>query len=246
MEEEVAVSGGLECGPGSERYSRQAPLLGPGGQERLARSTVLIAGLGGLGSFLALHLAAAGVGRLVLVDRDVVEPSNLNRPVLYDEAGLGLPKPVLAAWRVRALNGCVEPVPLREEISGETAGRLLDEYRPDLVVDGLDNWEARLALEEAAWERGVPLVHAAVERFYGQILLVKPRETARLRDIAPGAGDGGAVHVLGPVVGAVASMEALLALRALLGDWSLAGTLLVVDLRTMEVARIPLRPGGNP
>ncbi len=234
------------CTPRSERYIRQLRLIGVEGQEKLGKSTVLIAGLGGLGSITSMYLAAAGVGRLVLVDSDVVEIHNLNRQLLYDEASLGLPKPYLAARRVRSINSCVETVPVYSPLNAKTIPRLLDEYKPDLVVDGLDNWETRLLLDEEAWKRRIPLVHAAVEGYYGQLMLVHPPHTARLKSIAPSEYGRRCIQVVGAGVGVIASLEALLALRALLGDYSPAGTLYVVDMKTLEINKIPLKPGGEP
>lgn len=226
------------CGPDSPRYSRQIPLLGAEGQERLSRSTVAVVGLGGLGSTVSLYLAAAGVGRLVLVDGDRVEEGNLNRQILYDEASIGLPKPFIAARRIRLLNSCVETVPVYEWVTRDNADRILGEA--DLVVDALDNWSGRLVLDEYTERTGKPLVHGAVERLYGQVMLVVPGGP-RLRAIAPGGEKRGVIPVMAPAVGVIASLEAELAVEALLGDYTRAGRLYIVDLRLMDIQSVELR-----
>ena len=226
------------CGPDSPRYSRQIPLLGVEGQERLSRSTVAVVGLGGLGSTVSLYLAAAGVGRLVLVDGDRVEDGNLNRQILYDEASIGLPKPFIAARRIRLLNSCVETVPVHEWVTRDNADRILGEA--DLVVDALDNWSGRLVLDEYTERAGKPLVHGAVERLYGQVMLVVPGGP-RLRAIAPGGEKRGVIPVMAPAVGVIASLEAELAVEALLGDYTRAGRLYIVDLRLMDIQSVELR-----
>ena len=230
----------MDCAPDSPRYSRHLLLVGEGGMERLVRSTVAIVGLGGLGSIVSLYLAGAGVGRLIMIDGDVVEDNNLNRQLLYDEASIGLPKAPLAARRVRSLNSCVEAVPIQSRIESlDDALRLLE--GADLVVDAVDNWETRLILDRAARELGIGLIHAAVERFYGQLLQVPPRGGVRLDTIAPRGGGRRCMQVLGPAVGVVASLEAMLAIDALLGRYSYAGKLIVVDASLPEITVIPLK-----
>ncbi len=227
---------------GLERYSRQLPLLGVEGQSRLSRTSVGVVGLGGLGSAVALYLAAAGVGRLILVDSDVVEVHNLNRQVLYGEADLGLPKPFMAARRLRALNGDVEVVPVRGRVGEDHVWDALGEA--DILVDCLDNWEARLALGDYAWERGVPLVHAAVEGWHGQATVVKRGETICLHCLAPRrAARRGPIPVLGPVAGVLGLIEALEAVKIATGAARpLYNKLLVVDLRDYSMDTVDLAP----
>ncbi|MCE4628387.1 MAG: HesA/MoeB/ThiF family protein [Desulfurococcales archaeon] len=213
-------------------------MLGADGQEKLSRSTVAVVGLGGLGSIVSLYLAAAGVGRLILVDGDMVEEGNLNRQILYDEASIGLPKPFIAARRVRSLNSCVETIPVYERVTRENADRILGEA--DLVVDALDNWGGRLVLDDYTEQAGKPLVHGAVEKLYGQVMLVAPGGP-RLRAIAPGREKEGMIPVIAPAVGVIASLETKLAVEALLGDYSRAGRLYVIDLRLMDIQSIELR-----
>jgi molybdopterin/thiamine biosynthesis adenylyltransferase len=237
------------------RYLRQIDLLGPEGQERLADTTIAIVGLGGLGSVVSMYLAAAGVGRLRLVDHDIVEVHNLNRQLLYGEPDLGLPKAYQAARRLHELNPAVRVEPLRARLERRNAKDIV--RGADIVVDALDNWEARLALADAAWELGIPLVHAAVEVFYGQLTTIEAGKTPCLWCIAPPPQARRNVSVLGPVVGLVASLEALEALKLAtgLGD-PLYGRLVVVDalapsLDIVELKRVEcddcrrLRAGKN-
>jgi len=225
-----------------ERYSRQLGLLGVEGQLRLAEATVAVVGLGGLGSVAALYLAAAGVGRLILVDRDNVEPSNLNRQILYVEADVGKPKAVVAAERLSKLNPRLDAVPVPEEVDEGLARWIAGEA--DVVVDALDNWEARLLLDEAAWLKGKPLVHGAVEALRGQATTVKRGVTGCLACIAPPAPRRGCTAILGPAAGVIGSIEALEAVKVLAGAGEpLYNKLLYLDLaRGVSTHVIPLKP----
>ncbi len=233
----------VSCPGVPDRYSRQEPILGVEGQERLSRSSVAVVGLGGLGSIVSMYLAAAGVGRLVVVDSDVVEWNNLNRQLLYDEASVGLPKAYIAARRLRSLNSCVEVEARAERVTRGNAEEVLGGV--DLVVDALDNWETRLVLDWYSRKTGTPLLHAAVESFYGQVLLVVPGETACLACIAPRGAPRrrGPIPVVGAAVGVVASLQALTAIRYLAGLPVEKGVLFVVDTMHGEISRVPLEPG---
>ena len=224
-----------------DRYKRQLGLLGIDGQEKLASSTVVVAGLGGLGSIVSLYLAAAGVGRLRIVDPDIVEIHNLNRQLLYSEADLGLPKAYLAARRLRELRPDLKVEPLMAAVSEDNAGEIV--RGSDLVVDALDNWEARLALADAAWQEGIRLVHAAVDRYYGQITTIHRDRTICLHCIAPASPQRRCTQVIGPAVGVVASLEAMEAIKVLTGIGEpLYNKLLVVDAITPSIDVIKLTP----
>ncbi len=225
----------------AERYLRQVPIIGARGQERLARSSVLVVGAGGLGSPIITYLACAGVGRILIVDGDVVEPSNLNRQFLYRESDVGRPKALVAAERVRELNSSVEVEAYQARLTDELASRLMAVV--DLAVDALDNWASRLILNRAAVSAGKPLVHGGVDRLYGQVTTVIPGRTPCLQCIAPPGAErirGG--PILGPVAGIVGSIEALEVLRILSGlGPGLAGRLLVVDCSSMSFETVELR-----
>jgi molybdopterin/thiamine biosynthesis adenylyltransferase len=165
------------------RYERQLELLGPEAQERLEASRVAIVGLGGLGSNVALNLAALGVGSLILIDYDTVGLSNLNRQLLYTEADVGLPKVEAASRRFREFRSDLRIEAYRERLDRGNARALIRDV--DVVVDALDSWESRLALADAAWESGIPLVHGAVDGFYGQVTTIERGRSICLYCIAP-------------------------------------------------------------
>jgi molybdopterin/thiamine biosynthesis adenylyltransferase len=223
-------------------YERQLPLIGEDGQERLAQSKVMVFGLGGLGSIVTQYLAAAGVGELVLVDYDSVDINNLNRQILYDYASIGIPKPFLAARRLRMLNPCTSVKPLYTSLSEDTLDTLRGQAETaDLLIDALDNWRSRLLLDKLAHTTGKPLVHGAVESYYGQIMAVIPGKTACLRCIAPRDVERKhKIPVIGASVAAIASLEAKLALDILLGKRESAGVLIMIDTKNYEINKIKI------
>lgn len=225
-----------------DRYSRQLGLLRVEGQLRLLEATVAVVGLGGLGSVAAYYLAAAGVGRLILVDKDVVEVNNLNRQLLYHTGDVGKPKAVVAAERLSKLNPSLEAVPVPEELDWSLARWLAREA--DVIVDALDNWRARLLLDEAAWDKGKPLVHGAVEALRGQATTVKRGVTGCLACIAPPTPQQGCTAILGPAAGVIGSIEALEAIKVVAGVGEpLYNKLLYIDLsRGLSAHEIPLKP----
>ena len=225
-----------------ERYSRQIPVLGTSGQLSLASKTVAIVGLGGLGSFIALELAGAGVGRLILIDGERVELSNLNRQILYGEQDLGLPKPVLAARRVKEFNRLVDVSYHDEFISEDNVSRLLD--NADIIVDALDDWRARIIIDKYSHDTGVPLVHGAVDGWYGQATTVIPGRSPCLACIAPPEpGRRGCRAALAPVVSIIASIEALEVVKLATGRGApLTGRLLVYDGLHGRLDEVPLKP----
>lgn len=163
-----------------ERYARQImlPEIGEQGQQKLRETKVLIVGVGGLGSPIALYLAGAGVGKLGLVDDDEVSVSNLHRQVLYDESQVGKSKAICAAERLMALNSDIhiESYPMR--LTAENAVKLLSEY--DIVVDGTDNFPVRYIISDACSDLGKPFVYGAICGFEGQVsVLCKGKATYR-------------------------------------------------------------------
>ncbi|GBF08563.1 putative ATP-dependent adenyltransferase [Aeropyrum pernix] len=221
-------------------YSRQLGLLGARGQLRLSSSKVAVVGLGGLGNLAAAYLAASGVGRLILVDRDVVEPSNLNRQVLYGKGDVGRYKAVAAAERLGELNPEAEIEPVPEALDPALAEDIAREA--DVIVDGLDNWMARLWLDAASWRRGKPLVHGAAERMHGQVTTVERGRSSCLACIAPSNPErAGCTTIIAPTVGVVSSLEVLEAIKLLTGVGEpLYNRLAVIDLTTprIEVLRL--------
>ena len=227
-----------------ERYSRQILFteIGEAGQQRLLDSSAVLVGCGALGTALANLLVRAGIGKLRIVDRDFVEPSNLQRQTLFEESDAfeALPKAVAAERRLRAINSGVAVEGIVADLGPQNAEELLRGF--PLILDGTDNFETRFLLNDAAIHLGVPWIYAAVVASYGVTLTVRPGQTACLAcalesGSPPENGDGlratGAedtcdtVGVLGAAAGVIASIEAAEAIKLLVGKNKLAGGRLV-------------------
>jgi len=215
------------------RYDRQIMPWGEEVQEKLNSSTVGVVGAGGLGSPVLYYLTAAGVGRIIVVDSDYPEMSNLNRQILHWEEDVGkLPKVKSAEWKLRRFNGNVEIVPVFTELNEGNVEEILGGV--DVVVDCLDSFKSRLVLDEFARRRGIPLVHGAVEGTYGQVTTVIPGKTMELRELFGRAGareKKGKFPIVGAMAGVVGSIQAMEAIKLLTGVGEpLANRLLIVDL----------------
>lgn len=211
----------------------------------LTRARVLIVGIGGLGAPAATALTAAGVGTLGLVDPDVVEVSNLHRQTLYTDADLGRPKVEAASARLGALSPHVRTECYRHRFTEDDRGLLA---RYDLVLDGTDSIAAKFAVNDAAVQTGVPLVHAGVLGFRAQLLTVLPGGTCYrcVFEEAPPPGDTPSCQeagVMGPVPAFGAALQAAEAIRLLTGRGAaFADRLLTLDLRTGAWRTVPLAP----
>jgi len=226
------------------RYSRQILLaqVDIDGQLRLKGSRVLIVGLGGLGSPVALYLAAAGVGELHLADFDTVDLTNLQRQVMHDTAAVGLSKVDSAMARLQAINPQVALVAHRQALDEDSLAQAVGAV--DLVLDCCDNFATREAVNAACVAAGKPLVSGAAIRLEGQLSVFDPRNP-----LSPCYhclyGHGSEAGVLGPLVGLVGSLQALEALKLLAGFGEpLVGRLLLVDalgtrFRELRVKRDP-------
>jgi adenylyltransferase/sulfurtransferase len=210
------------------RYNRQLkiPEFGEEGQEKLRGSHVIITGIGGLGCASATYLTAAGVGRITIVDFDVVELSNLNRQVLYWEEDIGEKKVVVAQRKLSKLNLGTEIIPIFAKITGENVFSIVDGAQ--VVVDGLDNFHTRLLVNSACVKHRIPYIHGGVSRFRGLMTTIIPGETPCLACVYPEGSPGGeGLGVLGIVPGLVANLQALEAIKIMIGHGpSLAGKLL--------------------
>jgi adenylyltransferase/sulfurtransferase len=219
-----------------ERYSRQILFseIGEAGQTRLLESSAVMVGCGALGTALANLLVRAGVGRLRIVDRDFVEPSNLQRQTLFEESDAleALPKAVAAERRLRAINSGVVVEGIVADLSPKNAEELLSGF--PLILDGTDNFETRFLLNDVSIHLDVPWIYAAVVASYGVTLTVRPGETACLScalesesaDRSPKAGTEDTcdtIGVLGAAAGVIASIEAAEAIKLLTGKSELAG-----------------------
>jgi molybdopterin-synthase adenylyltransferase len=243
------------------RYSRHILLdeVGVEGQERFLGSHALVVGAGGLGSPVALYLGTAGVGRITIVDHDVVDLTNLQRQIAHDMRRLGRPKAESAREAVAAVNPDVQVRP----VIARADAQLLDELVPqaDVVIDCCDNFATRHAINRACFAHGKPLVSGAAIRFDGQVSVFDPRSPACPcyacvfpPDQAFEETRCATMGVFAPLVGIVGAMEAAEALRLLAGvGSSLAGRLQMLDGRSMEwtemrLKRDPACPvcGGRP
>ena len=232
-----------------QRYSRHLliPEVGEEGQLKLLASRILLIGAGGLGSPASLYLAAAGVGRLGIVDDDVVDASNLQRQIAHSTERLGESKAESAKRTIEALNPDVDVVTYKERLTSENIDRILADGW-DVIVDGADNFPTRYLLNDAAVWHGIPIVHGSIYRFEGQVTVFKPHEGPCYRclfpqppppELAPSCAEGGVLGVLPGIVGSLQASEALkLALGA--GE-SLAGRLLLFDALATEFNELTLR-----
>ena len=229
------------------RYSRQIllPDFDIVGQERLGRSRALIVGLGGLGSAAAMYLAAAGVGRLILVDFDSVDLSNLQRQIVHRTADIGRPKVESARDTLLALNPLIEIDTIPKALDD---AELRDQVaRADVVVDASDNLPTRLAINAACVRVKVPLVSGAAIRLEGQVLVWRPGGEGACyrclyRDAAMNPETCAQTGVLAPVVGVIGSVQAVEAIKVLTGlGEPLDGRLLLLDAARMEWRTIKAR-----
>lgn len=227
----------------AERYARQLqlPQVGEAGQRKLNQASVMLLGAGGLGAPAALYLAAAGVGRLTLVDDDRVERSNLHRQIIHADARVGMAKTESARMSLGALNPRIQVEPRNERLRADNVERLLAGH--DLVIDGADNFPARYLLSAATRRLNLPMVYAAVERFNGQVSVFDPRradspcyrclfpEPPAAAD-APNCSEAGVLGVLPGIMGLLQATEALKLILGL-GD-PLIGRLLSFDALSMR------------
>lgn len=223
------------------RYDRQIilPEIGQEGQTKLKNARVLIVGVGGLGSPIALYLAGAGVGTIGLVDNDEVSISNLQRQVLYTEEELGDFKAVCAAMRLTALNSEITVNPCPGRINKENAYELISEY--DIVVDGCDNFATRYLINDICVKQRKPYVYGAICGFEGQVSVFNYGDTPKnYRDLYPNEEE--MLHMPPPPKGVVGvtpaitgSVEATEVLKIICGFGEvLAGKLWTIDLRTWQ------------
>lgn len=244
-----------------ERYSRHIilPEVGGKGQRKIRQGRVLVVGAGGLGSPCAYYLAAAGVGKLGLADSDEVELSNLQRQILHFTPDIGRSKAESGARKLAELNPDVEVVPHRERLTSDNVMEILEDY--DVVADGSDNFPTRFLMSDACYFARKPLVHAAVLGFQGQAMTIVSGQGAGGREqgacyrcVFPTPPPPGSIPncqqagIMGPVAGVMGMVQALEALKLLLGIGDLlVGRLLAFNalkmtFRTIRVRRNPHCP----
>ncbi len=231
-----------------ERYSRHIILreVGGRGQKRLFDGKVLIVGAGGLGSPVALYLAAAGVGVLGIADADVVDVSNLQRQVIHHTPDVGKPKVISAKEKMEAINPDVQVVTYQTWINSGNILDIIKDY--DFVIDGTDNFAAKFLINDACVMAGKPFSHGGILHFIGQTTTVKPGESACFRcvfpsppprDSIPTCAQAGVIGVLPGVIGSIQATEAV---KFLMGVGELlTDRLLIYDAEAMDFRNVPIR-----
>ena len=223
-----------------ERYNRQIilPELGESGQEKLKNAKVLIVGVGGLGSPIALYLTGAGVGNIGLIDDDVVSESNLQRQVLYSEAEVGMPKAIQAQKRLNALNGQIKIDAYNTRLTKENAEEIIGKY--DIVVDGCDNFKTRYIINDTCVKLGKTYVYGAIRAFDGQVSVFNYQGGRNYRDLFPDEEEmlsmapqpKGVMGITPGIVGCAEANE-VIKIVCKYGD-VLSNKLWQIDLKTME------------
>ncbi len=240
------------------RYQRHLllPEVGEAGQQKLLDSKVLLLGAGGLGSPAALYLAAAGVGTLGIIDMDVVDPSNLQRQILHNMERVGERKVDSAKKTLTAMNPDVNVATYDVRLGADNILDIIDGY--DVIVDGTDNFPTRYLVNDASLLKRIPVVHGSIFRFEGQMTVFAPYEGPCYRcmipepppaELAPSCAEAGVLGVLPGIVGSIQALEAIKLLLGL-GD-PLVGRLLAYDaleesFRTFKVRRDPECPACGP
>lgn len=218
-----------------ERYSRQLLIPGWGseGQTKLKASKVVVAGIGGLGCPAALYLAAAGIGKIVLVDRGKFELSNLNRQILGWQRDIGRFKAEVAKEKLEELNPEIQVEALITEVTKNSADDLMGDA--DVVVDGMDNWRTRFVINEYCVMRGIPFVHAGVTALYGQMITLIPGKGPCLRCLFPrDPPEFENFQVLGATPALLAAIQTMEVIKLITGIGDpLSGRMLFLDGKEM-------------
>ncbi len=205
------------------RYSRHIILseVGGKGQKKIGKARVLVIGAGGLGSPIALYLAAAGIGKMGIIDADTVDLTNLQRQILHHTQDVGRPKVDSAAEKIKDLNPDVDVVTYQKYLDAENALEIYADY--DYVIDGTDNFPAKFLINDAAFFSKKPLIHGGILRFDGQLFTIIPGESACYRCIFPELPPQGIVPscqeagVLGALAGLIGTLQATEVIKLILG-----------------------------
>lgn len=221
--------------------------IGPEEKERLRRGRVLIVGVGGLGSPVALHLASAGIGTLGLIDFDTVDLSNLHRQIIYRTPDIGRPKAAVAAARLRAAYPNVSVECFQERLSPANLPDIFPQY--DFIIDGTDRIVSKYLVNDGAVLCGVPFSHAGVSGFHGQTMTVVPRQSACFRCLFPVPPPEGEIPscqeagIIGALAGSIGLLQAVEALKSVLRIGTLlTNRMLIYDAlqehwRTVQLSR---------
>lgn len=226
------------------RYSRQIFIeeIGVEGQRKLGDTSVLVIGAGGLGSPVIQYLAAAGIGRLAVVDHDILEVHNLNRQVIHAEKNVGRPKVESAAHFVDTLNSTISFTPIHQKVTAENVSEIIEPY--DIVVDGSDNFATRYLVNDACVSQNKILVYGSIFAQEGQVAVFNRRGGKQLRDLFPEPPettyipDCDRFGVLGALPGIVGSIMALQVLQIITGLQPLHNQLLLIDTQRWKFTKL--------
>jgi len=224
------------------RYNRQMlmPGWGEAGQEKLKHARVFIAGAGGLGSPVAMYLAAAGVGEIRICDADRVELSNLNRQILHSDDRVGELKAESARRTLQSLNPSLQITPIAEYLNPENAVRIIGDV--DIMIDCLDNYETRYLLNDYCIQHHIPLVHGAIWGLIGQLTFILSPETPCLKCILPAPPPKETFPVVGVTPGVIGCLQAMEVLKYLTNTGTnLKGRLLFFDGQDMSLDALVVR-----
>ncbi|MFX1311408.1 MAG: ThiF family adenylyltransferase, partial [Promethearchaeota archaeon] len=219
-----------------ERYSRQiiSPSIGENGQEKISKVKVLQIGAGGLGSPFALYLVSAGIKKLTIIDNDILDISNLQRQILYNESQVGKVKAILAKEVLSKLNSYVEINTFKEYVDKNSIGKFLKEENYDFIVDCSDNLKTKFLVNSFAIENNLRCVIAGIKDFYGQIMTINPKKTACYQCVfsepVGSLPNEGPLPVIGVTPGILGTLEALEVIKTVLGLPNLENKILMVNL----------------
>ncbi|TET16579.1 MAG: HesA/MoeB/ThiF family protein [Dehalococcoidia bacterium] len=222
-----------------KRYERQISIFGEEGQRKLKKAKVFIAGAGGLGSSISIYLTVAGIGKLRMVDNDIVALENLNRQILHRDNDIGKKKLESAEEKLKKMNSNVEVEVIFETINIGNIDELVGDF--DMIVDAMDNFATRYVLNKTALMRKIPLFHGAVHGFYGQATTIIPGKTACLRCIFPEVPPPTVPPVVGVTPGVVGCIQATEVIKYILGIGDLLeNRLLMWDGLNAVMDEVPL------
>ena len=235
-----------------ERYARHLVLPGVGeeGQSLMLDSSVLVIGAGGLGSPALMYLAAAGIGRIGVMDHDIVSSSNLQRQIIHSNESLGLSKVRSAASWIRNLNEDVDIIEIPEKLTRENSLSIFEDF--DVIIDGTDNFETRYLINDSSEITGKPWVFGSIHRFEGQVSTFNVEDGPNYRDLfpespppelAPNCSEAGVLGVLPGIVGTIQATEAIKLILGI-GD-ILRGKLLTIDALTMKMKTLSFSKNKN-
>jgi molybdopterin-synthase adenylyltransferase len=230
-----------------DRYRRQIiiPDIGESGQKKIKAARIFVAGAGGLGSISSYYLAAAGVGELIIVDRDSVEMTNLNRQIIHSTPDIGTPKVLSAKKKLEALNPHCAIRPIQTEMNKENIVELVGGC--SIIIDATDNIETRKVLNYASLQKGLPFIYGGVNKFDGMITTFIPGKTPCFECLFPSIeSPKSTIGVIGPLPGVVGSLQAMEAIKIVLEmEGLLAGRLLFISASDMTFREIKVEKNSD-